>query len=91
MHQILEREISGTSTSSCAPDLDRVVGRHTVAHDTVDLVSTYYDTAEGDLRACGILVRRRRGEDDTGWQLKFPPRAAAPNCAGRCRSTCLVS
>ena len=73
MHQILEREDKwDVDEQFVLPDLDRVVNGATVAHDTVDLVSTYYDTAEGDLRACGILVRRRRGEDDTGWQLKLP-------------------
>jgi inorganic triphosphatase YgiF len=34
-----------------------------------DLTSDYYDTPECDLQAHGILLRRRKGNDDTGWQL----------------------
>ncbi|MGH3643733.1 MAG: CHAD domain-containing protein, partial [Mycobacterium sp.] len=50
---------------------DQVVDGATVSHDTVDLISTYFDTFDRDLHTCGILVRRRDG-DDTGWQVKLP-------------------
>jgi CHAD domain-containing protein len=40
--------------------------------DTVRLVSAYYDTAERDLLAVGITLRKRTGDTDTGWQLKVP-------------------
>ena len=39
---------------------------------TVTLSSAYYDTPDGDLRTHGVLLRRRDGDDDTGWQLKVP-------------------
>jgi inorganic triphosphatase YgiF len=36
------------------------------------LTSDYYDTPERDLQGHGILLRRRQGDHDTGWQLKIP-------------------
>ncbi len=42
------------------------------ASDTVRLVSAYYDTADRDLLAVGITLRKRTGDTDTGWQLKVP-------------------
>jgi len=68
------------------PDLDRIVDGATVRHDTVDLISTYYDTPQRDLQACGILVRRRHGDDDTGWQVKLPDGGTAASCSGRYRT-----
>jgi len=38
----------------------------------VQLDSTYYDTAEQDLLRSGLSLRRRSGDDDTGWHLKVP-------------------
>ena len=73
MHQIMEREAKwDVDERFVVPDLDRIVDGATVSHDTVDLISTYFDTADRDLRACGILVRRRDGDDDLGWQVKLP-------------------
>ena len=40
--------------------------------DTVRLVSAYFDTADRDLLAVGITLRKRTGDTDTGWQLKVP-------------------
>jgi len=54
------------------PDLASGFGATRVDEDTVDLVSEYYDTPERDLQAHRVLVRRRSGEDDTGWQVKLP-------------------
>jgi CHAD domain-containing protein len=39
---------------------------------TIELTSAYFDTADRDLQAHGLLLRRREGDDDTGWQLKVP-------------------
>jgi CHAD domain-containing protein len=73
MRQIMEREDKwDVDDRFVLPDLERVVDGATVQHDTVDLTSTYYDTTGRDLQACGILVRRRDGDDDTGWQVKIP-------------------
>jgi inorganic triphosphatase YgiF len=54
------------------PRLDDIVAGADVERHTVHLDSTYYDTADGDLQAHGVLLRRRDGDDDTGWQLKVP-------------------
>jgi len=54
------------------PDLDDLVKGGTVDHDTVDTTNTYYDTRDRDLEKHGILLRRREGGDETGWQLKVP-------------------
>ncbi|HEV2888186.1 MAG TPA: CYTH and CHAD domain-containing protein [Jatrophihabitans sp.] len=39
---------------------------------TVNLASTYYDTAEQNLLRSGLTLRRRTGDSDTGWHLKIP-------------------
>ena len=50
---------------------------HRIAEqDTIELESTYYDTAELDLMRDGVTLRRRRGPVDAGWQLKLPDRDA---------------
>jgi CHAD domain-containing protein len=73
MREVLEREDKwDVGDQFELPDLgDVVVGGH-VEHETVDLTSVYYDTPERDLQAHGILLRRRDGDDDAGWQLKTP-------------------
>ena len=38
----------------------------------VHLDSRYFDTAEHDLLASGVTLRRRSGDTDAGWQLKVP-------------------
>jgi CHAD domain-containing protein len=73
MREVLERENKWDVDDRFAlPALDDVVPGGRVAHDTVDLTSQYYDTPERDLQAHGVLLRRRSGDDDTGWQLKMP-------------------
>lgn len=55
------------------PDLGRLVppgGR--LAQAVVHLDSRYYDTAERDLLASRVTLRRRHGDADIGWQLKVP-------------------
>lgn len=37
-----------------------------------ELESTYFDTNGSTLRLLGVTLRHRRGEEDAGWQLKFP-------------------
>lgn len=54
------------------PDLHDIVAGGHVDHDTVDLTNVYYDTPERHLQAQGILLRRRDGDGDAGWQLKTP-------------------
>ncbi|MGI8664731.1 MAG: CYTH domain-containing protein [Jatrophihabitans sp.] len=44
----------------------------TVQTSTVELVSTYYDTPDQALLRSYLTLRRRVGDDDTGWQLKVP-------------------
>ncbi|WP_019971492.1 CYTH and CHAD domain-containing protein [Mycobacterium sp. 141] len=73
MHEVLEREDKwDVDDQFHLPDLHNIIADAEVEHDTVDLTSEYYDTAEHDLQAHGILLRRRCGDDDTGWQLKVP-------------------
>ncbi|MDF2824337.1 MAG: hypothetical protein K0R68_1745 [Mycobacterium sp.] len=54
------------------PDLTDVVSGAQVQHDTLDTVSAYFDTEDAALQAHGIVLRRRDGQDDTGWQLTTP-------------------
>jgi CHAD domain-containing protein len=55
------------------PDLaDLVPAGGCVEHGLVHLDSRYFDTAERDLLANGVTLRRRSGDADTGWQLKVP-------------------
>ena len=42
----------------------------------VHLDSTYFDTAQRSLLRYGVTLRRREGEDDTGWHLKVPAGSA---------------
>lgn len=73
MHEVLERESKwDVDDRFRLPDLHGIVPGADVEHDTVDLTSDYYDTADRDLQAHGVVLRRRAGDDDTGWQLKVP-------------------
>ncbi len=73
MREILERETKwDVDERFTLPDLDDLVKGGTVAHDTVHMANTYYDTPLRDLEKHGILLRRREGGDETGWQLKIP-------------------
>ncbi|GIG35211.1 CYTH and CHAD domain-containing protein [Cellulomonas pakistanensis] len=40
--------------------------------DRVELVATYFDTADLRLAAAGLTLRRRTGGQDAGWHLKVP-------------------
>lgn len=73
MQEVLERDEKwDVDERFHLPNLDDVVAGGHVDHDAVDMTSDYYDTPERDLQAHGILLRRRRGDDDKGWQLKVP-------------------
>ena len=73
MEQLLERELKwDVEEDYPLPRLDDIVAGAEVEHSTVQLTSAYYDTPDGDLQAHGVLLRRRDGDDDTGWQLKVP-------------------
>ncbi|MGX9673624.1 CYTH and CHAD domain-containing protein [Mycobacterium sp. HM-7] len=73
MHDVLEREGKwDVDDRFQLPDLQGIVSGAEVEHDTVDLTSDYYDTADRDLQAHGVVLRRRVGDDDTGWQVKVP-------------------
>ncbi|MCW2731854.1 MAG: hypothetical protein JWR13_2670 [Mycobacterium sp.] len=73
MEELMEREGKwAVDHAFTLPDLDDVTFHAEVQSDTVELASTYYDTRDFDLRAHGIVVRRRDGDDDTGWQVKLP-------------------
>jgi inorganic triphosphatase YgiF len=73
MREVLERESKwDVDERFTFPDLDDIFTGAHVDRDTADLTSEYYDTPERDLQAHGILLRRRLGDEDTGWQLKVP-------------------
>ena len=73
MEEVLERELKWEVDEDFAvPRLDDIVVGADVQRTTVELSSAYYDTSDGDLQAHGVLLRRRDGDDDTGWQLKVP-------------------
>jgi CHAD domain-containing protein len=55
------------------PGLSRFAGKGgRIDVDTVQIMSTYYDTPAMDLLGYRITVRRRSGTADTGWQVKVP-------------------
>ena len=73
MDEVLERELKWDVAEDFAlPSLDDIVAEADVERSTVTLSSAYYDTVDGDLQTHGVLLRRRDGDDDTGWQLEVP-------------------
>lgn len=73
MKQVLEREAKwDVDEDFVLPELGSLAPGLPVTQDTVDLISEYYDTADRALQTHGVLMRRRSGDDDTGWQLKIP-------------------
>ncbi len=73
MYEVLERELKWeVDDDFVLPRFDDIVKGADVEHSTVHLTGSFYDTADGDLRAHGVLLRRRDGDDGTGWQLKVP-------------------
>lgn len=74
MHELLEREDKWEVDDQFEVPrlLHDLVDGGGVDRSTVHLESVYYDTADHDLQSHGIVLRRREGDDDTGWQLKVP-------------------
>ncbi|WP_123024316.1 CYTH and CHAD domain-containing protein [Mycolicibacterium stellerae] len=73
MHELLEREEKwDVDDHFVVPDLHDLIDGGDVDLSTVHLESVYYDTSDHDLQSHGIVLRRRDGDDDTGWQLKVP-------------------
>jgi CHAD domain-containing protein len=73
MDEVLERELKWDVDEHFElPRIDDIVAGADMERSTVTLSSAYYDTPDGDLRSHGVLLRRRDGDDDTGWQLKVP-------------------
>lgn len=68
----IERKYDATDATRL-PDLDRVAGVGSVAHEGVtELDAVYYDTEDLRLAAAGVTLRRRTGGADAGWHLKLP-------------------
>jgi CHAD domain-containing protein len=73
MHELLEREDKWeVSDDFVLPGLHDLIDGGEIDRSTVHLESVYYDTVDHDLQSHGIVLRRRVGDDDTGWQLKVP-------------------
>ena len=69
MHDLLEREIKWeVDERFVLPRIDDIVDGGNVEQATVELSSTYYDTADRDLQTHGVQLRR----DDSGWRLEVP-------------------
>ena len=73
MQTLLEREDKwDVNDRFVLPRLHDLIDGGEVDRTTIHLESEYYDTADHDLQSHGIVLRRRDGDDDTGWQLKVP-------------------
>ena len=73
MHELLEREDKwDVSEDFVLPRLHDLIDNGEIDRTTVHLESAYYDTVDHDLQSHGVVLRRRDGDDDTGWQLKVP-------------------
>ena len=73
MTEVLERERKWeVDEDFVLPSLDDIIPGDEVEHSTIELTSAYFDTADRDLSAHGLLLRRRDGDADAGWQLKMP-------------------
>jgi CHAD domain-containing protein len=73
MQELLEREDKWDVNDNFeVPSLDDLIDGADVDRATVHLESEYYDTVDHDLQSHGIVLRRRTGDDDVGWQLKVP-------------------
>jgi CHAD domain-containing protein len=73
MKAFLERESKWQVDEAFSmPPLDDLISDTDVGRRTLELTSEYFDTPDRDLQTHGVTLRRRLGEDDTGWQLKVP-------------------
>ncbi|WP_216895545.1 CYTH and CHAD domain-containing protein [Nocardia alni] len=75
MKDVLERESKWeVDFAFTLPRLDDLVADSRIEEIPVELTSTYFDTSERDLFAHDLTLRRREGDDESGWQLKIPAR-----------------
>jgi CHAD domain-containing protein len=73
MTHVLEREARwDVDEDFTLPPLNDLVSGAAVEQSTAEARSTYYDTADGDLRSRGLVLRRRDSADGTVWQLTMP-------------------
>ena len=73
MEELLERELKwDVDEQFVMPRIEDIADGADVEQTCVELSSAYYDTADHDLQAHGVVLRRREGDDDTGWQLAVP-------------------
>jgi CHAD domain-containing protein len=73
MHDTLERHDKfDVDDRFTLPKLEDIIVNGAVQHDTIDSTNDYYDTSDHDLRAQGVLLQRRDGDGETGWQLAVP-------------------
>ncbi|HET9647590.1 MAG TPA: CYTH and CHAD domain-containing protein [Microlunatus sp.] len=74
MQRVREREVTfDVPADWVMPDsMPPVRGGDRVVEQVRRLDSTYFDTASEGLRLFGITLRRRLGDEGTGWQLKVP-------------------
>ncbi|MGX1775905.1 CYTH and CHAD domain-containing protein [Nocardia brasiliensis] len=73
MKDSLERETKWEVDRAFAlPPLDDLVPGGRVEATAVELTSTYFDTTARDLLSHQLVLRRRAGTDESGWQLKIP-------------------
>lgn len=74
-----ERELKFETPSQFAmPKPEQLLNGRAVRSErsVVELESTYYDTAQHSLLQHRVTLRRREGDDDTGWHLKVPTGSA---------------
>lgn len=68
----IERKYDVGAAAS-VPDLTAAEGISTIEHlEPVTLTAVYFDTANLDLAAHRIILRRREGGHDEGWHIKKP-------------------
>jgi hypothetical protein len=73
MHHIRERRHKfDVDDRFTLPKLEDIVVNGEVQPDTIDSINDYYDTSDHDLRAQGVLLQRRDGDNETRWQLSIP-------------------
>ncbi|MEV6559457.1 CYTH and CHAD domain-containing protein [Nocardia sp. NPDC051756] len=73
MKDVLERETKWeVDRAFTLPPIDDIVPGGHVEETSVELTSTYFDTAARDLLTHNLTLRRRAGTDESGWQLKVP-------------------
>jgi len=70
-HTEIERKYD-VAEDADLPGLEELPGVERVDTVNAELEATYFDTADLDLAAAAITLRRRTGGADEGWHLKLP-------------------